>query len=214
MAITPNMDLDLPTVSSTLGPEWASDLNTALEVIDLHDHSAGSGVKITPAGIDINADLDFDNNQAQNLKSAGLYSKLAADAAHLGSIQRIGGDLYWVNSAGASVQITSGASVVSSGSGTWTVSVIAAYPYTVLTSDAQKILKISTASARTLTLPAATTAMMVGVKDYTGSGSTNNITVTPDGTDTIDSVNGSDLIQEDYGMRFYISDGVSAWDVV
>jgi hypothetical protein len=214
MSLTPYMGLDKPEVSVTLGPEWASMLNALIDLIDAHDHSDGNGAQVTPAGILINAALDFVNNQIQNAKSVGLYAKLAADLTHLRSLQSVGGDAYWINGAGAAVRLTNGGSIVSTGSGVLSPSVISSYPYTVLTSDAQSVLVIDTSAARTLTLPAASNAMMVGVKDGVGSASTNNISVDPDGTDTIEGENSTYFIQEDFGSRFFLSDGVSKWYVI
>lgn len=208
------MDMTKPTVSSTLGPEWASEVNDCLDVIDAHDHADGKGTPVTPAGMDINAELDCQDEKLSNVASLSLFPKAAADATHLGSIQRIGTNLWWINASGAAVQLTNGSSVASAGTGVLTPSVVSSYPYTILTTDAQAVLIIDTASARTLTLPAASTAMMVGVKDGVGTASTNNITVTPDGTDLIDAVNANYLIQEDFGCKFFLSDGVSKWYVI
>lgn len=208
------MDLTLPTVSATLGPEWASEVNEALETIDAHDHSDGKGPPVTPAGMDINDDLDFQNNKIESAKSLGMFSKDAADTTHLGSLQVVGGNVWFINTAGAAVQLTNGSSVVSAGSGVLTPSVISSYPYTILTSDAQAVLIIDTASARTLNLPSAATAMFVGVKDGVGTASTNNISVVPDGTDLIDGSNSTYTIQEDFGMKGFLSDGVSKWYVI
>jgi hypothetical protein len=72
MPTTPNMNLDLPTVSTTLGPAWATQLNEAIGVdgtgIDAHDHTSGKGVRIPPAGLDISGDLTFGDNAATNLR--------------------------------------------------------------------------------------------------------------------------------------------------
>ena len=54
MATTPNMTLDLPVVSTTPGPTWATAVNEAFDTVDTHDHSTGNGVKITPTGLNIN----------------------------------------------------------------------------------------------------------------------------------------------------------------
>lgn len=214
MANTPNMDILLPTVSFTQGALWASEVNEALQTIDAHDHSDGKGVPITPAGMTINDDLNFDNNQIQNAKSVGMFTKAAADITHLGSMQVVGGNVWFVNTAGAAIQLTSGSSVISTGSGVLTPSVVASYPYTILTSDAQAVLIIDTSAARTLNLPSASTPMFVGVKDGIGAASTNTISVVPDTTDLIDNVNSTYTIQEDFGMRGFLSDGVSKWYVV
>lgn len=63
MPTTPHMNLDLPTVSTTIGPDWAQQLNEAIGSdgtgIDGHDHSSGKGVPITPAGMDVTDDIDM-----------------------------------------------------------------------------------------------------------------------------------------------------------
>lgn len=55
---TPNMGLDLPVVSTTPGPQWATKNNAALEVIDEHDHSSGKGAAIPSTAIEWTDDTD------------------------------------------------------------------------------------------------------------------------------------------------------------
>jgi hypothetical protein len=211
---TTNMNLELPDVSSTLGPAWAQILNEALQTVDEHDHSTGNGVKITPSGLNINSDLDIQDNDILRVLTMQLKNQNSADTTKAGTVQRVGTNLYWVNSAGTAVQITNGSSVVSTGSGVLSVSVPGAYPYAVLTSDAQAVLLIDSSAARTLTLPAATNIMTVYVKDALGSAGSNTITITPDGTDAIDGVNTSYTLQSNYGCVGFISDGSSNWYVI
>jgi len=47
MATTPEMGLDLPVPGTTAGPTWANKLNTALTVVDGHDHSPGHGAAVS-----------------------------------------------------------------------------------------------------------------------------------------------------------------------
>ncbi len=211
MSVTPNMDLTLATPEVTLGPLWAQILNTALGVIDLHDHSQGNGVQITPAGILINDTLEMNSNYLAAAIALGLSNQAEVDTAKAGSIQRFGTDLYWVNGAGAAVQITSGSSVVSTGSGVLSPAVPGAYPFAITTANAQQVLIVDSSVARTLTLPPATDSMTVFVKDGVGSANLNPITVTPDGTDTIDTVNASVLVDFSFGCIGFISNGVSGW---
>jgi len=72
------MNLSLPTVSVTLGPEWANEINQAFEVVDAHDHSSGNGTKIKPTGIDINAQVDFQDNRIINLQASKYMDQSAA----------------------------------------------------------------------------------------------------------------------------------------
>lgn len=211
---TTNMQLVLATVSQTLGPEWAQLINAAFELVDAHDHSSGKGIKVTPSGININSTLDFQNNKAASISAAGLQSLSAADTAQTGTLQRIGTNLWWINSGGSAVQLTSGASVVSTGSGALSVDVPASYPYTVTTGDSETVLIIDTTSARTINLPAAVNAMYVILKDGDGSAQTNNITVAPDGTDLIDGSNSDYIIDYNNASVGLISDGVSKWYII
>lgn len=211
MTTTADMNLPLADPEITLGPLWAQIINTAFGRIDIHDHTTGNGVPITPAGMLINATLDMKNNALANAGYLALIALGSANVAATGSIQRIGGNLYWVNGAGVAVQITSGSSVISTGSGVLSVAVPSGYPYSVVIGDAQSVLAVDTTAARTLNLPAATNNMYVVVKDATGAAQTNNISVVPDGTDTIDGENSTYLVNANNASVGFISDGVSAW---
>ena len=212
---TDNMSLELPTVSVTLGPTYAQLLNALLEVIDAHDHSDGKGVLVSQVGINITGTLELNSQKLTEALALALVQQGAAVTATTGSLQRVGTNLYWVNGSGTAVQITSGSSVVSSGSGALAVSVPGSYPYTVVSGDSEAVLIVDSSSgARTLNLPAATTTMTVYVKDGDGEAATNNITIAPDGTDLIDAANASYIIQENFGCRGFISDGASKWYVI
>lgn len=213
LAPTTNMQLQKAEPSVTAGPTWAQMLNTLIDLIDAHDHSTGKGVLVTPSGLNINADLEFNDNDATELRSARLSNNAATlvTALDKGCVYRVGDNLYYNNSSGAAVQITSGTAVVSTITGAFAVTTPGGYPYTVTSADAQKVLLVDTGGARTITLPAATTAVMFCIKDITGTAFTNNITVARAGTDTIDGVGGNKTLNRNKGMWLLISDGVSAW---
>ena len=78
MASTTFMNLSLPTVSVTLGPTWATQVNTAFETIDSHDHSSGKGTKVPSAGLNINANVDFNENAIQNLQFASYEQRTSS----------------------------------------------------------------------------------------------------------------------------------------
>lgn len=210
---TTYMLLVLPTPEVQIGPDWAQNLVDALSKIDAHDHSSNNGVKITPSGMLINGDLDIGSNGLLSVLKVALSSSSATDSEPA-KIYRVGQNLWYNNSAGSSVQITSGTALAVPGTGAIAADAPASYPYSVISTDAQKILLIDSSSARTLNLPAATVAMFFMVKDAIGSAQTNNISIVPDGTDTIDGSNSTFLMQENYGSRGFVSDGVSAWYVV
>src|ERR1700676_1980538 len=64
--LTPNMSLIVPTVGANgdPGPDYANNQNQDLSILDSHNHSPGSGVQVTPQGLNINSNLPFNNNSA------------------------------------------------------------------------------------------------------------------------------------------------------
>jgi len=110
MTSTPNMNLFQPAPGS-LGPQWATDLNTNSDTIDSHDHSVGRGVPITPSGMNINTDFSIQSFSLLNAKSVKFVnqtSSLATSGALDVYIKN--GDLFYANG-GTDVQITNGNSV-------------------------------------------------------------------------------------------------------
>lgn len=212
---TANMSLQKPEPSVTAGPSWAQMLNDLIDKLDAHDHSAGKGKRVTPSGMDINADLSFGSNNADALRSTRFDNQTAVLSTPLDvrSVYVKDGNLYYNNASGAAVQITSGAAIASSISGAFSAQAPASYPYTVSAGDAQRVLLVDTGASRTINLPAATTAVLFCIKDTTGQASTNPIEVVPDGTDTIDGVAATRELVDDYAWYFLVSDGVSAWSV-
>jgi len=117
VVLSPNMGLPVPSVGIDPGPDWANNLNASLSIIDGHTHIPGSGVQITPAGININADLAFQTNNATMLRSSRYtpqVSPISAVTPDLGCVYVAGVDLYYNDSNGNSIQITKGGSVNSS----------------------------------------------------------------------------------------------------
>lgn len=216
MAITPNMNLDLPTPTVTLGPTWATDLNTALTSIDEHDHSSGKGVKITPAGLNINATLDIQSQSIINVNltkyddlSSPLTGASNARTTHVAS-----GDLYFTNNAGTAVQITSGGSVVTVPGSVETVDVQDVTSDLVIgAGDSFVYLTVDTTATRQITLPLASSVAegrIYLIKDKSGNANTNNITIVTQGSDTVDGST-STLLTSNYSTSFIVGDGVSAW---
>ena len=221
MATTPNILLDLPTVSVTLGPEWATKLNTALTKIDSHDHSTDKGVKITPSGLNINADLTIGANNLTNIKSSRYADNATTlvSPADVRSLYTVNGNLYFNNGAGTPVQITNGTVIPVSSDG-----ISRAYESTTMASntvinpsDTFSYIDVDTTTSVQITLPSAA-AVANGrfyvIKDTTGLASTNNITIALNGADTIDGTAASNVINANFGYRKLVSDGVSNWAIV
>ncbi len=110
---TTYMNLTLPTVGTTQGPLYATELNSALTSIDAHTHAPGSGQQITPSGINISADLTFQSNNATALRSARFTSQSAnlTVATDIGCLFVKSYELYYNDNAGNHVQITNGGNV-------------------------------------------------------------------------------------------------------
>lgn len=106
---TPNMGLELPSVNVTPGPLWATELNAAFDVVDAHDHTPGNGLPIGPAAIDIDANLSFKGYAATDLARVVLSALTSATTTPL-SLSSAGGDLWYTNASGVTVQLTNGAS--------------------------------------------------------------------------------------------------------
>ena len=108
---TPYMLLDLPVVSSTIGPTWASMLNAAISSgIDSHNHTATKGVQIPTGGININADLPFNGYNATAVRSLRFMAQDAplALGTDNGCLFEVGVDLCYRDGNGNLIQLTAG----------------------------------------------------------------------------------------------------------
>lgn len=103
--ISPNMNLVVPNVGSESGPTYAYDINASLTIIDAHNHTPGSGVQITPGGLNINSALTFNGNAITNAASLGLNAQ-GVTPATLGTVYLSGDDLFFVDGVGNEVRIT------------------------------------------------------------------------------------------------------------
>lgn len=118
---TPLMNLPNPVPSVDPGPDYAQNLYNSLDIIDGHNHSAGSGNQINPNGILINADLPFNSYNATLLRSTRYVEQSAAltNPSDLMCSYAVGanGNLYWNDNDGNNIQITSGGAVNATSSG-------------------------------------------------------------------------------------------------
>jgi len=111
------MSLNEPTVGQTTGPTWATETNSNWESIDAHDHTSGKGVQLTPSSLNINADIEFNQNSATELKSVVLDNTVHGSASGDTnvSLYAYDGNLYYRNASGVGVKITSGSAVSTTG---------------------------------------------------------------------------------------------------
>lgn len=105
---SPNMNLPIPVVGVDPSPQWAQDVNSSLTIIDGHNHTAGYGVPIPPAGLNINADLTFNAQNATNLRSARFFPQLSplSGPTDIGCLYESGVDLYFNDGSGNQIRIT------------------------------------------------------------------------------------------------------------
>ena len=110
MPITPNMNLVLPTPTQTPGPTYATQNNNAFTTVDSHDHTSGKGIPVPAAGIGIDGDLPFNNNNLDSVKSTRFYNQSAAlsTGSDVGCVYVAGGDLFYNNVSGTQIQLTAG----------------------------------------------------------------------------------------------------------
>jgi hypothetical protein len=213
------MNLTLPTVSVTLGPEWATEVNAAIEVIDEHDHSSGKGKQVPTSGLNINANLDFQENAAFNLLKVSLISNdtTLTGSSNANSLYSVSGNLYFTNSSGNAVQITNGGSIITNPGSLQTVEIQGITGDVVVSpSDTFVLLNVDTSAARNITLPlasAVSSGRVYIVKDSTGSANTNNITITAAGSDTIDG-GATFVYNSNLGSFWVVGDGASSWVVI
>ena len=114
MAVTNGTNItaiEKPEVGVDTGPGWATSINNSLDGIDGHDHTTNKGSRITPAAININADVEFNENQATELKGVVLSNTNAS--TDNSALTQTSGNLFWRNSSGTRVQITDGSGVKS-----------------------------------------------------------------------------------------------------
>lgn len=108
------MSLPIPTPNVDPGPDWANNLNSSLGIIDSHNHTSGQGLQVPTAGININADLPFNNFAARGLLAGSFTpqaSPFAGASPNLSTIYSVLGELYWNDSIGNQVKITANGSV-------------------------------------------------------------------------------------------------------
>lgn len=111
--ISTNMGLPVPATGVTSGPDWADDYNASLNIIDAHTHAPGSGIAITPSGMNINADLSFGSNSATALLK-GAFTSQSSALTGTNFLSFVSGNLYVNDGSGNQIPITSGGGVAGS----------------------------------------------------------------------------------------------------
>jgi hypothetical protein len=110
---SPNMGLPIPGIQTEPGPQFASDINQALTILDSHTHSPGSGVSIGAQSINLQSDLSFNVNNATALRSARFISTTATSGTDVGCVYVKGVDLFYNDLNANVIKITSNGGLAS-----------------------------------------------------------------------------------------------------
>lgn len=134
--ITPNMSLFQPDVGVDPGPEYASLQNENQNILDTHDHSSGKGVQVTPAGINVNADLPVNGHNLTSVRSTRYTAQLSPInlAGDLGCTYVSGVDLWYNDENGNQIQLTVNGGAASGPGGISGLTPPASASYSALTS--------------------------------------------------------------------------------
>lgn len=213
---TPFLNLELPVVTTTLGPEWANQVNAALEVIDGHDHTSSKGKQIPTAGLNINEDLDIQSNALLNVNYINLETQTSvpSGATFASSVSIFGGNLYFTNVSGTAVQITDGGALVSSPGNAQVFELQnVSSDLAISPSDTFVFIALDTTATRSVTLPLANSVpagRIYIIKDVSGQANTNNITLNTSGSDQVDNQS-SQILDSNCQSWTVVGDGVANW---
>lgn len=105
--ITPYLSMSLPDPNITTGPQYAQQINNAFLVVD-----AQIGTGVTPSELNLNGDVDFQSNDAINLRSVRFVNTGALAApTDVGCAYDFSGNLWFNDNAGNQIQLTNNGSV-------------------------------------------------------------------------------------------------------
>jgi hypothetical protein len=158
----------------------------ALDRYDFKDHVDGTDFKHTATGIDLSTPITIDGTPYNDVQSA-----LAALAAGGGG----GGDGY---------------------SNIWTTQATTGN-LTILYTDTFSRITATLSAPITITLPAAS-LVTVGryyiIQDVSGNSQTHNITLTPNGSNTINGATGNKILASNSGTWAVVCNGTTSWQLI
>lgn len=107
------MNLPVPSVGSSDGPQYAIDINNCMNIIDSHNHTPGNGNQIPASGLNIVSDLTINNNNLTNIRTLRFRSQGSSPSnpSDIGCMYEVGNDLWYNNGVGQAIQLTVGGSI-------------------------------------------------------------------------------------------------------
>ena len=215
---SPNMGIVVPVVLTDTGPDWATRIFNALfTTVDSHDHTSGKGVLITPAAMNINADLGFNSNDAIALRSVRFTQQGAplAVGSDVGCCYDSQGELWYNDGSARQVQITQSGAVKSAPQAlSWK---LVTTSYTILSTDPYQLFWLRSAVGPTaIALPSSATVAVGRTYYFVDSdqlAATNTITITPNGADTINTLNVAVTTNASGSLIVLTTNGIGAWSM-
>jgi len=105
---TANMSLSKPTLAGDAAT-WDDQINASLDAIDLHNHTAGAGVRIPAGGLNLTTDVTLNGTAAlTNAKALAFTTQASYTVSKSLWVKTSDGELYWRNASGTDVKMTSG----------------------------------------------------------------------------------------------------------
>lgn len=107
------MNMPIPIVGVDVGPDWAYNYDSCLEILDAHDHSPGYGAPVSTAGINVNGDFSFNGFNAITLRAARFTAQGSPLAlpSDLNEIYVSGVDLYYNDGNGNQIRMTNAGAI-------------------------------------------------------------------------------------------------------
>jgi hypothetical protein len=99
------MGLPVPVVAQDPGPDWATNVNACLSIVDQHNHSPGSGAPLAISSLAVTQDFSMNGYNLVNVQGI-QFQNLGFTPANLGFIYEKGGDLFYNDGSGNVIQIT------------------------------------------------------------------------------------------------------------
>src|ERR1017187_6214807 len=214
--VTPIMGLTVPIPGLEPGPQYANDMSSNMSIID------GYGAAVTPARLNINADLGFQSHNITNLRSLRMVNEggTLIGASDLNCIYVDNGNLYFNNAAGVPIELTVGNGISPTPLSAFTIQLDNAAIWTMIPSDTYNILDVAYSSTGTATINLAATGSLAPgrflfIKDISGNATTHSITVNVAGGsgDLIDGAS-SLVINSNYASVILWTDGAGHWYIL